>query len=552
METLAQGGYTIEELDALTGPLVGHAKSATFRTADVVGLDVLRDVTQNLYAKTEARREPRALPRARAPRRGSSTAGALGAKTKAGLLQEGRQGHPRSINPATRPTRTPKRSTCRASTSSKKSGRSASATPRSSPTRAASAPFTAPSTLDTLAYAARRIPEITASPGERRRRHPLGLWLGDGAVRGLGRPRLRHRPRRHEGRRATRCPAGSARCAPPARPPSTATRRGARPTCPGRAPPAATNAPTADESRPRAPSRPTRSARSSGRTPRRRCSTWATAWRCSSSARRPTASASASSRASSSASTRVENDPDLRGLVVGNEGANFAVGANLGEVAMMAAGGQWAMLEHVRRGLPAGDAADPLRVQAGRGRRAPAGARRRVRDGDGVSAPGRGGRELHRPRRAGRRADPGGHGHDAPRGARLDAGAERTSERGAGAPRERRSSSVAAAKVATSRADGAGVRLPRAPRAHRDERRPAHLRGPRRGHPALERGLPRPARRGGDPGARAPGGGGVRRGREAVLDGSSSARTTPSSPSASRTPSRAAISPARRSSTRTT
>jgi len=47
------GDYTIEEVDTLTGQLQGHPKSATFRTADVVGLDVLVDVTKNLYEKAE-------------------------------------------------------------------------------------------------------------------------------------------------------------------------------------------------------------------------------------------------------------------------------------------------------------------------------------------------------------------------------------------------------------------------------------------------------------------------------------------------------------------
>jgi 3-hydroxyacyl-CoA dehydrogenase len=42
-------GYTIEEVDTLTGTLVGRPKSGTFRTADLVGLDTLVYVTQNLY-----------------------------------------------------------------------------------------------------------------------------------------------------------------------------------------------------------------------------------------------------------------------------------------------------------------------------------------------------------------------------------------------------------------------------------------------------------------------------------------------------------------------
>jgi len=42
-------GMTIEEVDACTGPAVGWPKSATFRTADLVGLDVLMHVIKNIY-----------------------------------------------------------------------------------------------------------------------------------------------------------------------------------------------------------------------------------------------------------------------------------------------------------------------------------------------------------------------------------------------------------------------------------------------------------------------------------------------------------------------
>src|SRR3984957_7172939 len=40
---------TIEEVDACTGPAIGQPKSATFRTADLVGLDVLLHVVRNIY-----------------------------------------------------------------------------------------------------------------------------------------------------------------------------------------------------------------------------------------------------------------------------------------------------------------------------------------------------------------------------------------------------------------------------------------------------------------------------------------------------------------------
>ncbi|HEY2456247.1 MAG TPA: 3-hydroxyacyl-CoA dehydrogenase family protein, partial [Candidatus Acidoferrum sp.] len=41
-------GMTVEEVDACTGPAVGWPKSATFRTADIVGLDVLMHVVKNI------------------------------------------------------------------------------------------------------------------------------------------------------------------------------------------------------------------------------------------------------------------------------------------------------------------------------------------------------------------------------------------------------------------------------------------------------------------------------------------------------------------------
>jgi 3-hydroxyacyl-CoA dehydrogenase len=46
---MQRDGYTIEEVDALTGPLIGAPKSATFRTLDLVGLDVAAHVVRNLY-----------------------------------------------------------------------------------------------------------------------------------------------------------------------------------------------------------------------------------------------------------------------------------------------------------------------------------------------------------------------------------------------------------------------------------------------------------------------------------------------------------------------
>ncbi len=44
-----EDGYTIEEIDALTGPAIGLPKSASYRLLDIVGLDVWAMVTRNLH-----------------------------------------------------------------------------------------------------------------------------------------------------------------------------------------------------------------------------------------------------------------------------------------------------------------------------------------------------------------------------------------------------------------------------------------------------------------------------------------------------------------------
>ena len=55
---------TVEEVDACTGPAVGWPKSATFRTADIVGLDVLVHVVKNIYetAPNDESRETYKVP----------------------------------------------------------------------------------------------------------------------------------------------------------------------------------------------------------------------------------------------------------------------------------------------------------------------------------------------------------------------------------------------------------------------------------------------------------------------------------------------------------
>jgi 3-hydroxyacyl-CoA dehydrogenase len=59
-----KGNYSIEEIDKLTGPVIGRPKSATFRTADVVGLDTMVHVAKGIYdnCKEDENREIFKLP----------------------------------------------------------------------------------------------------------------------------------------------------------------------------------------------------------------------------------------------------------------------------------------------------------------------------------------------------------------------------------------------------------------------------------------------------------------------------------------------------------
>lgn len=63
LEALESGEYTIEEIDAITGPAIGRPKSATFRTMDIAGIDVLGHVLRNLTERLPAEEAARlAMP----------------------------------------------------------------------------------------------------------------------------------------------------------------------------------------------------------------------------------------------------------------------------------------------------------------------------------------------------------------------------------------------------------------------------------------------------------------------------------------------------------
>jgi 3-hydroxyacyl-CoA dehydrogenase len=91
MNFILENDYTVEEVDAITGPLIGRPKTATFRLADLVGLDVWELVGKNLGPAIPhdtlgqqylAAEKPKKLMRALIERKW------LGNKTKIGFYKE--------------------------------------------------------------------------------------------------------------------------------------------------------------------------------------------------------------------------------------------------------------------------------------------------------------------------------------------------------------------------------------------------------------------------------------------------------------------------------
>jgi 3-hydroxyacyl-CoA dehydrogenase len=96
---LGTGDYTIEEIDAITGPAIGRPKSATFRTMDIAGIDVLAHVARNLADRLEspADRSLFDLPPLVAE---LVTRGWVGAKAGQGFYKKAADGEILTLDPA--------------------------------------------------------------------------------------------------------------------------------------------------------------------------------------------------------------------------------------------------------------------------------------------------------------------------------------------------------------------------------------------------------------------------------------------------------------------
>ncbi|ASC70489.1 3-hydroxyacyl-CoA dehydrogenase [Halomicronema hongdechloris C2206] len=162
IRAFTEGDYTIEEIDTLTGTLVGRPKSATFRTADLVGLDTLLYVADNLYAAIpqDERRQWFQMPELC---RQLVETGSLGAKSGQGFYKKV-AGEIRSLNPDTfgyeapRPMRLGNLDTIEQQPDLGDRLRSLYRH------RSRAGDFCRHLTLETLAYSANRIPEITDDP----------------------------------------------------------------------------------------------------------------------------------------------------------------------------------------------------------------------------------------------------------------------------------------------------------------------------------------------------------------------------------------------------
>ncbi len=155
---------TVEEVDKIFGPPMGRPKSAVFRTTDIVGLDTFVHVAQNCY-DTLTQDEERETFQVPEFVQKMVAAKMLGDKTGDGLLQEGEGQGRRERDPgrSTSPTLTyrPQAKVRFDSLGAAKGIDDVAERIRTVLTGTdKAARFAERVTLDTLAYASRRIPEI--------------------------------------------------------------------------------------------------------------------------------------------------------------------------------------------------------------------------------------------------------------------------------------------------------------------------------------------------------------------------------------------------------
>jgi 3-hydroxyacyl-CoA dehydrogenase len=97
---MLEDGLSPEDVDAITGPAMGHPKSASFRTADVVGVDTFVHVSDNCYTSLEGDEE-REVFKVPSFIRTMVERKLLGDKTKGGFSRKAKDGSFETLDPKT-------------------------------------------------------------------------------------------------------------------------------------------------------------------------------------------------------------------------------------------------------------------------------------------------------------------------------------------------------------------------------------------------------------------------------------------------------------------
>ena len=208
---LATGEYTIEEIDAMTGPAIGRPKSATFRTMDIAGIDVLAHVARNLSERLESP-EDRAMFTVPPLVDAMIARGWIGAKAGQGFYKKDASGEILTLDPATmeyRPKQPARLPALDAARSIEDVGERVHTLLKGQDKVGRFLRATLAPTLD---YAGRVAPADRSRARRRRSGDAVGVRLGARAVRAPG-----HRLRRPPRCSAPRRPAGASSARTPAR-----------------------------------------------------------------------------------------------------------------------------------------------------------------------------------------------------------------------------------------------------------------------------------------------------------------------------------------------
>ena len=160
----SSGDYSIAEIDTLTGPLVGRPKSGTFRTADLVGLDVMVSIGHQCY-KALPNDESRDRFQVPAVLLSLVARGALGAKAGEGFYKKD-EGKILSLDAKGDDYQEPPASTLEGLGVAMSTSNLARRMKMLFVDGGRVGSFVRATTLDTIGYASRRLGEIADSPHE--------------------------------------------------------------------------------------------------------------------------------------------------------------------------------------------------------------------------------------------------------------------------------------------------------------------------------------------------------------------------------------------------